>query len=217
MRTITTLCTSHSEQGLCNAAELLNILEEIGPSVIFEELRPADFDLYHGDGSKQTLEIRAIRSYLIGRKVQQVPVDDWEAPENFGPHIRALDEFVESRSPEYCTTMDDIHRMQAESGFRYLNSQDFISHISKSEQLYKETVSKYGNDLAKSNLATWNDLMCKRDRSMLENIYAFCQETDFKDGVFLVGAAHISAIADGIESRMKKQPNLVTWKRWNRA
>lgn len=215
MGRITLICTTHRESGKCNVHELVKILLAVGPEVIFEEIRPADIESSYADESKCNLEMRAIREYLKGRKAQQVPVDDYETLKGFGPYMRALDEFVESRSGAYCDAMDEIYRKQFELGFSYLNSSAFVSSIKKSERLYQETVSKYGNDLAKIKLSEWNDQIRKRDASMLENIYRYCQRTDFMEGAFLVGAGHMSSILDGIERRVKDQLTLVTWRFWN--
>jgi pheromone shutdown protein TraB len=212
---ITLICTAHRASGKCNEHELVKILLAVGPEVIFEEIRPADLESSYADESKHTLEMRAIREYLKDRKAQQVPVDDYEMPEGFEPYMRALGDFVESRNGEYRDAMEERFRKQFELGFSYLNSSAFVSSIKESERLYQETVSKYGNDLARSKLSTWNDLIRKRDASMLGNIYKFCQRTDFMEGVFLVGAGHMSSIKDEIERRMNDQPTLVTWRFWN--
>lgn len=216
MGRITLVCTAHTENGLCNENELLEILQAIGPDVIFEELRSADFDAFYGDKSKHTLEMRAVTRYLKSKKARQVPVDDYEAPKDFGPKIVALDKFVEWKSREYCVVIDEMKRMKAEFGFSYLNSPNFVSHANRSDQLYREAVSTYGNDAAKSMLSMWNEQVRKRDSSMLENIYEFCRKCEFVEGVFLVGAGHMSAIVEGIQVRMKEQPTLVAWKFWNR-
>ena len=215
MGRITLVCTAHREDGKCNQHELLKILLALAPEVIFEEIRPGNFESLYSDASKYSLEMRAIEDYLKVRKARQVPVDDYEMPEDFGPHMRALEEFVASRSGEYADVMEEIFRKQFELGFSYLNSSEFISSCKESERLYQETVYNYGNDLAKSKLAEWNYQLRKRDTSMLENIYSFCRRIDFMEGVFLVGAAHMSSIMGGIELRMKDQPPIVTWRYWS--
>jgi hypothetical protein len=215
MGRITLVCTAHREMGKCNDHELLRILLAVGPEVIFEEIRPVDFEWSYADESKHNVEMRAIKEYLKVRKARQVPVDDYEIPEGFGPHMRALEEFVVSRSGSYRDAIDEMSRKQFELGFSYLNSSAFISSNKESERLYQEAVNKYGNDLAKSKLAEWNDHVRKRDAAMLENVYRFCQQTDFMDGMFLVGAGHMASMLDGIERRMRDQPTVATWRFWN--
>ncbi len=216
MGRITLVCTAHVEVGLCNENELVGILQAVDPDVIFEELRSADFDSFYGDTSKHTLEMRAITSFLKSRQVRQVPVDNYEFPESFGPKLRALERFVESRSREYCAVIDEMHQMKFEFGFRYLNSPNFVAHVKKSEHLYEQAVITYGNDAAHKLHLTWNEQMRNRDSSMLENIYAFCRKSDFMNGVFLVGAGHMPAIVEGIENRMNEQSSPIDWKFWNR-
>lgn len=215
MGRISLVCTAHRESGQCNEHELVKILLAVGPEVIFEEIRPGDFESSYVDESKYSVEMRAIKKYLKVRKARQVPIDDYEMPEDFWPQMRALEEFVASRSGAYSDAMEKMFRKQFEQGFSYLNSSEFISSIKESDRLYQEAIYKYGNDLAKCKLAEWNDQIGKRDASMLENIYSFCQRTDFMEGVFLVGAGHMSSIMDGIERRMKDQPSVVTWRFWN--
>ncbi len=150
MRRITLVCTAHREIGKCNEHELVKILLAVGPEVIFEEIRPGDFESSYADESKYNVEMRAIKEYLKVRKARQVPVDDYETPEGFGSYMRALEEFVASRSGAYRDAIDEMSRKQFELGFSYLNSSAFISSIKESERLYQEAVYKYGNDLAKS-------------------------------------------------------------------
>src|SRR5207247_836585 len=176
---ITLVCTAHIENGLCNENELLKILQAVGPDVIFEEIRPSDFDSYYSHKSKHTLEMRAITKYLKVRPARQVPVDDYEVPESFGRNIHVLDKFVESRSREYCAVMDEMHQMKCEFGFRYLNSPNFVAHIRKSDQLFEETVFKYGGDDLKELLSMWNEQLHRRDNSMLENVFGFCRKSTF--------------------------------------
>lgn len=214
MGQITLICATHRESGKCNVNELIKILQSVGPEVIFDEIRSADFESSYSDESKHTLEMRAIREYLKGRKAQQIPVDDYEATEGFGPHIRALEGFVASRSGAYSDVMDEICQKQFELGFNYLNSSALVSSIKQSERLYQEIISKYGNDHAKNKLSELNDLIRERDASMLENIYRYCGGSDFMEGAFLVGAGHLPSILDGIERRMNVQQTIVAWRFW---
>lgn len=215
MGRITLVCSAHRESGECNKNELLKILMTVGPDVIFEEIRPGDFESFYADESKYSVEMRAIKEYMKGRKARQVSVDDYDMPSAFVPYMRALEEFVASRSGAYRDVVDEMDRKKYELGFSYLNSSEFISRIKESERLYHDTVFKHGNDLAKSKLEEWNSQIRRRDASMLENIYRFCQQTDFIEGVLLVGAGHMSSIMDGIEHRMKDQPTVVAWRFWN--
>lgn len=215
MKRITLVGTVHRQAGRCNEQELENILFEINPEVIFEEIRPADFKSFYGDDSKYTMEMRAIKKYLWSRKVHQEPVDSYEIPEGFAPRVHALDKFVESRCGEYRSLMDEIDDKMFSLGYAYLNGQEFYAHIRKSERLYFDTVHAYGNDLARTTLSEWNDQLRMRDDSMLGSICQFCQKTNFTEAAFLIGAGHLPSIVEVIESRMKDLCDSVLWSFWN--
>lgn len=216
MGRITLVCTTHKEKGQCNELELIRILETICPDVIFEEMRPLDFASYYTDRSRSTLETRAISKYAKILPVRQIPVDDYEFSENFGREMLALDEFVESQSNEYSAIQDRIHWLSCEYGFKYLNGPDCTSHLKYSEKLYEKIISHHGNAHAKNLLSRWNDRKRRREESMLDNIYSFCRNNTFTEGVFLVGVGHKLSIVEGIENRGQNEINLVDWKIWNR-
>lgn len=215
MRRITLVCTTHTAIGLCDENELVKILQAIGPEVIFEELRPTDFDSLYSDKSKHTLEMRAITAYLRIGTARQVPVDEYEQLVGSRDAMRTLNRLVESRCREYCDVMDQIQQMQFEFGFAYLNSPTFVAHIKRSERLFEETVLKYGDGESKELHARFREQLHYRDSSMLRNIYEFCRKNDFMEGVFLVGAGHMTSIIEGIQNRMAQEAGIVEWRFWN--
>ena len=213
---ITLVCTMHRERGLCSEHELLKILETIGPDVFFEEIRQSDFDSHYRDRSRSTLETRTVSRYLKVKSAQQVPVDDYVIPESFLRDMGILSDYVESRSAEYRAVEAKIHQMALDLGFRYLNSPEFMAHRKYADELFEEVITMSGSDELRKLLSTWNDQLRRREDSMMENIYDFCRKSSFTEGVFLVGAGHMSSIVQDIEGRMQKETNLVDWKFWSR-
>jgi hypothetical protein len=216
VRRITLVCTVHNEMGLCNEDKLMGILEEVGPDVIFEEMRQSDFVSYYRDKSKHTLETRTVGRYLEDRPARQVPVDDFVIPEGFRIDMDILFDYVESNNDEYCSLIAERYQKTNRLGFRYLNSPEFEALSKRSRELFEKTIVLSKIDSLKKLLSTWNDHLRRRDDSMLENIYDFCRKNSFTEGVFLVGAEHMSSITEDIASRMKTAANLVDWKFWNR-
>src|SRR5271168_1722815 len=97
MHKITLVCSSHRENGFCNAGELLKILRAFEPEIIFEEVRPSDFDSYN----KWSLEGHALTKYREFKSFQRVPVDKYDMPRDlFAETQRVLDR-VEQTSREY--------------------------------------------------------------------------------------------------------------------
>lgn len=203
MGRITLVGTAHRESGLCNESELIRILEAIGPDVIFEEIRPSDFEAYYRDKSKHTLEMRAVYRYLKVKPARQVPVDDYVFPGSFPRDIARLEEYVQANCIEYCELMDEISQKKHLLGFRYLNSPEFEAMNKRANESYERTVAMSGSEELKKTLSIYNEQMRRRDASMVENIHEFCRKNPFTAGVFLVGAGHLPAILEEMASRTR--------------
>ena len=198
MGRITLVCTVHNERGLCNENELLRILEAIGPEVIFEEIRPSDFQSYYADKSKHTLEMRTVGRYLKRKTGRQVPVDDFVIPEGFRRDLDILFDYVESNNIEYSELIAERDQKTHHLGFRYLNSPEFKALSKNVCESFEKFIAKSGRDDLKKSLLTWNDMMRRRENSMLKNIYDFCRNSPFTEGMFLVGAGHMSSVCENI-------------------
>lgn len=201
MGRITLVGTAHRDSGLCNESELLTILEAIGPEVIFEEIRPSDFEAAYRDRSKHTLEMRAIGRYLKAKPARQVPIDDYVIPDGFHREAAKLEDYVVASCPEYCALMDEISEKKHLLGFRFLNSQEFAALSKRANESYERAIAMSGSEDLKKSLSIFNEQMRRRDASMVANIHAFCRTNSFTAGAFLVGAGHLSAILQEMESR----------------
>src|SRR6267154_1171958 len=152
------------------------------PDVIFEEIRPSDFESHYRDKSKHTLEMRTVSRYLKVRSAQQVPVDDYGIPESFRRDMGILSDYVKLRSAEYCAAEAKTHQMAFDRGFRYLNSPEFMVHRKYADELLEEVTAMSGRDDLQKLLSTWNDQVRRREDSMLKNIYDFCRKSAFTEG-----------------------------------
>ena len=114
MATISIVSTMHSELGQCNVDELVRILDYLSPEVIFEEIRPSDFESRYDNEALHSLEMRAIKKYLKIKPVVQVPVDDYAALDGVGSASNSLFEYASLNSREH----RELMRVQDK---RYLN------------------------------------------------------------------------------------------------
>jgi hypothetical protein len=203
MGKITLVGTAHREDGLCNEGELLKILEAISPDVIFEEIRPSDFEARYRDTSKHTLEMRAVGRYLKTKPARQVPVDDYVVPDGFLRDMAQMEEYVQTCGAEYCELMDKMGEKKHLLGFRFLNSPEFEALNKRVNESYERAIAASGREDLKKTLSIYNEQMRRRDAAMVENIHDFCRNTPFREGVFLVGAGHMPAILEEIESRTR--------------
>lgn len=212
-RNVTVVFSSHGECGLCCAEELLKILRAIEPSVIFEELRPADSAAHYA--ANKLLEIRATTQYRQFRPCQQVPVDRFELrPEQL---LRLKDEFdqlldyVGDASEEYQRLDAEHFDNRATHGFGYLNSGSFALREARMLFIENEQVRLLGNPAIARVLEQWRQFNRAREIAMVASIYEYCRENVFERAVFLVGAAHRAGIVAQVRDLAKVDARLVNW------
>jgi hypothetical protein len=215
-RNITLVCSSHRESGLCNAGELLRILRAIEPEVIFEEIRPSDFDSYYK--TKWSLEAQAITKYREYKLFQQVPVDRYEMPENLLVEIKrdfdSVFDCVAQASREYRLLDEKSGNSARRYGFQYLNSVAFATMTARMSEIEDEIISKTGDQRLIRGLEKWRRLIQRRELEMVGNIYEYCGENVFNAGVFLVGAAHKMGTVKEIEKYASTEADLIDWNFW---
>jgi len=214
MHKITLVCSLHRESGLCNPAELLEILRAIEPDVVFEEMLPSDYDSYYKHGTKLNLESQAITRYREFKSFQQVPVDRYDMPRSLLVEIkRDFDSVVArvaQRSQEYQELSEAIYSAP-QLGFRHLNSAAFAAMMARSFEIEEKTIAETGDQGLIRGLETWRRANQRRELAMIGNIYQYCRENVFDTGVFLVGAAHKKGMVKAIEERASTDPELIDW------
>jgi hypothetical protein len=207
MRKITLVCSSHRENGLCNAQELLRLLRAINPDVIFEEVRQSDFALYN-TGS---LEGQSATRFLAFKSFQRVPVDLYDMLPNFRALTDSVLDFVDQTSHEYRLLQDQRDNAAQLNGFTNLNSAAFAKVMSRMSAIEEETINSAGDPELVRALATWRQVMQGREKAMVDSIYRYCRESIFDTGVFLVGAAHRSGLVKAIEELSIAEADLIEW------
>jgi hypothetical protein len=208
MRKITLVCSSHRENGLCSAQELLRLLRAIDPEVIFGEAPQSDVDFYN----PRSLEGQAATRFFAFGSCQRVPVDRYDMASNFRALTDSVFDYVEQYSHEYLFLQDQRDTAAQLNGFAYLNSAAFANLMSRISAIEAETINSVGNPELVRALATWRQVMQGREKAMVDNIYRYCRENIFDTGVFLVGAAHRSGIVKAIEDLSHADADLIEWK-----
>ena len=212
MRSITLISTVHAEKGVCTVAELLRSLESFQPEVIFLEIPRSDFDEYSKQMDRWNLEYKAVNLYLethIDTKL--VPVDVHELPEDFWPNNQRLHERVEALSSEYRMLMDQNAQHIARHGFAYLNSRFVVEFWSKLDAIMDEVVDKTGEEELQRALQVRKDVNEHRETEMMKNIQKHSEAHEFNTGMFLVGAAHGSAIIENSSNPALTNPAVIAW------
>jgi hypothetical protein len=212
MHRITLICSAHRENGLCNAAELLRILRAIEPEVVFQEVRPSEFDFLYKRGS---VEAHAIARYREFKSSQWVPVDRYDIPANLLAEIKEeLDyvfDYVGQASPEYRLLNEENDDSVRQRGFRYLNSVACASVNTRMSEIEDMAIMGTGNEDLIGGLGKWRHFVQSREVEMVRNIYNYCRENVFETGALLVGAAHKAAIVSEVKKYSGTEADLINW------
>lgn len=216
MHKITLVCSTHRENGLCNARELLRILEAIGPNISFEEIRPQDFESYCKHGPKSSVEAQALEGYLRIRSFRRVPVDQYEMPTTSIADLKleldSLLDYVHQASREY-QLLDEQNQESAHArGFFYLNSAACETSMMKLAELEDKVIGDTGDYRLAGILQRWREFNRRREREMIDRIYQHSRSSASDTAVFLVGAAHKAGIVKEIERYSTVDAGLIDWR-----
>jgi hypothetical protein len=129
----------------------------------------------------------------------------------FRAAITAAFSHVQNASPEYISLLNQQDDGIEQMGFAYLNSADFLRFNSRLVEIEDETINRSENPGFVAALATWRQIMYRREQAMIDNLYRYAREAFFERGVFLVGAAHCSGIIQGIRDSSHVETDLIEW------
>ncbi|MCL2722706.1 MAG: hypothetical protein FWD47_15360 [Treponema sp.] len=208
MHNIILMGSYHADKGNCNHTELLRIIENIKPDVIFEEKPSLYYDFYYKDKTRSCLESDAINLYLENNSLIQILVDDEVIlPEN----SKYLYEQIEKRSGNYRNLIDTNSYRVSKYGFKYLNSVDYLNYHQVLENEIEETLKFINNDKLFLIRKAWLEWEEKRDNEMMKKIYNYSKSNNYNIGIFLVGAAHRASIIKKIPVYNTKESKTLNW------
>lgn len=209
MYNITLVCTRHKEIGACNSTELLKIIEEYQPEVIFEELAPSIYAACYeyncwGLTSMTTLETDAIKVYRQYHDVKHIPALSTTEMLN---DLHSMQRMVANRSLDVLA--DNLISLMGIYGFPFLNSDEGEQQADKLKALEKSTLN---NDEIFSR--AWQGVD-NYEYDMLQNIYQYSAENHFNQALMFIGAAHRKTITKKIKEYRSKHPLKLNWSFYN--
>lgn len=211
VRNMRLLCTVHRENGSCNADNLFSMLTAIDPDVIFEEIRPEEFDAYYKLHTKKMLETEAVQRFLELKPVPHLPVDDFDSSEELFTEVNDLFAFVEENSEDYLDMSEQRSLLAYSQGFAYLNSSRCADLTKTIREIFEGTVVASGDPGLGRILEKWNSMNAKREEAMLRNIHRYSRNNEFRRGVVLVGAAHRETFMGTVERHPAQSGIELTW------
>ncbi len=217
MYNITLVFTRHAELGMCNPSQLVTIIEQIRPEVIFEELSLSNFSKCYELNNLITLETSAIKEYLKSNNVIQVPVDTFPLPEDYDYDVGHMNRKLTSgntyESQVLCDLLDRQAQLIHNYGFPFLNSQENIKYF-ESFDILKERIL---TNINIENLFRINrmdkEVVRKREFEIVENIYNFTKDNNYKTALMFIGSGHGKSIFDVIHELEPLQSLKINWKR----
>ncbi len=202
--------TFHEEEGPTTSENLLEILERIGPEVIFLEIPTAALDDYL-DGTRSNLESVAVRRYSEEREVALVAVDLPTPTAAFFRDSESLFDRVERTSPEYRYLMDLHRQHRLASGFAYLNSSLCSRLWTDVYEVTRAVVHQLDDPRLRKLHQSWVTTHESRDLAMLRRIREYSEAEPFENGALLVGAAHRHSMIRALEQTAAGLPEI----RWD--
>ncbi|GEP94510.1 hypothetical protein [Chitinophaga cymbidii] len=216
MHNITLIGTRHAECGKCNSDELYQIIGNIQPEVIFEEIPPSFFDAYYINKTRNNLETDAINKYSETHKVKQIPVDCDNVPsesffQDHGYMLKRIEGLIDINGFNYRSLVDSNWAYVQKYGFKYLNS---VCCINMNDEIYN-TIEKSLQILNNGKLFQTHQLMSeineKRETVMLQNIYKYSEGHSYDKAIFILGAGHRKSIMQKIQKYQRSEELKLNW------
>jgi len=134
-----------------------------------------------------------------------------------GPQTPISIHYTDKESPiakgstDWTTINEEHYNSVYRYGFEYLNSSACATMMARLSEIEEKTIIGTRDAELIRGLERWRDAIQRREREMIGNIYEYCRENVFDTGVFLVGAAHKTAIVKEIEKHASTKAVLVNW------
>lgn len=217
MHDITLNCTVHNEGGRCNPEELCEVIKQIKPDIIFEELSYSNFDeFYHRQTQRHTLETDAIKKYLSDYDIKHIPVDTYSPPKYYHEQLdRLYNKVVRSNMIPDCrrlqNMLDDNVALMGRGGLSYLNSALNNERMKAVSILTDQILEVIANEELFRIRELEKEVIEKREIEMLANIYAYSEKHAFNKALFLIGCGHRESIIKKIAKSHATQELNFTW------
>lgn len=210
MYNITLISTVHKEYGNCNSNELLKIIENIRPDVIFLEAQKDNFSRYAQMIFSQfgifneRLEIKAIQKYSQNHTFEYVPVLDIGLSDEFETKIKIV-----SDNKDLQRLLDNYNFLETNGGFQFLNCEESIALQEEMREVENRIIN---NKIMQQRVKASID---EYENSMLHNIYTFCNNKSFNMAIFMCGAAHRKSIIEKIGEYVENSETELNWTFYN--
>lgn len=211
---ITLIATRHKENGQCTSNALFDIIKQIAPDVIFEEVPPSKFDALYSGLLQDSLETHTIKRYLEKQPIYHIPVDAEidEITDNLAKSdYNAMVNIFGRYSSEYSNLYNQRQLIADEKGFPYLNSNDWTLLSKHLDMIEEQVIKSFHNEELTRRYNDWINILDFRDNQMISNIYKYVNANKCEKGLFIVGVEHRRKIIDKIQELEIKHYSKLDW------
>jgi hypothetical protein len=204
MKRITLLGTDHEETGKCNIAELYNLLLEIKPDMLFNEIPVGIFSAIMDEHKfYDTVEVSAVRKYLEKYPVRHIPVD-----------MVKLDNTVLDYEDKISNTninqfYDRIKKMYRENGFPWINTKEHDALLTEWHKQHRGYFTHTEPSLFDEYQRSYTYHFVTREETILNNIHN-CAE-DYTNGILLIGGYHRPTLISKIKELTNTKKTDIAW------
>jgi len=214
MSSIVLIATRHSNSGLCNSDELLKIIADIAPDVIFEEIPGDKFKAVYDSPRDLTLETSAIKRYLQKDPIDHFGVDlviDHPTENFFRNEMKLFFGLARYDSEEYCDLLQELEDNTQLYGFPYLNGEECASLLTRIRALEASILEQRNDNALIERYFHWLRFIKSREEEMVRNIYNHYRNRKYEKGLLLVGAEHRQPIIEKIKVREATSEQKIDW------
>ena len=213
MYNITFLSSCHIEIGYCNSMELYKIIDKISPDVIFEELDEESYNDHYGQQGPYSTETKAIYMYLQYNNIKHIPVDTYDM-KNFSKDDKIyMDSIISDNNIEYRNLLETQMKLLYFYGYNFLNSEECSALILKLQKIEKTVQEQLSDDKLKNIYKLWIEVNDKREHEMIKNLYKYCRDNTFNNGILITGADHRNSLIKIIQNYSDDDIN-IKWDYW---
>lgn len=205
MYNITLICTKDVEFGKCNSNELLNLIEENRPDIIFEELSQTSYkECYEQD--RKTLVSTAIKMYMEHSKIKHIPVVSTELSSDVYEK-----DAINKQHRYYSSIISRLYFLTTKHGFNFLNSVYCDNVFGDVARIEQEITENSTNDILLHIYTKANESIDNYENSIIENIYNYSSNIQYNSAVVLIGAWHRKSMIQKIKEYDKNEKFKLNW------
>ena len=217
MYDITLVCTQHKESRICNSLELHNIIKQISPEIIYEELSYSHFNESYKQERLIRLETNTVKEYLKNYIIKHIPVYTYQLPLNYYEDLdRMYNELLYTKMTYESHTLRNLLEKQAAliylNGFCFLNNDENLKHFEEFNFL-NETIL---NSLNYENLLPIHrlekEMIEKREYQIIKDIYNFNKINSYETALMFIGSGHGKSIFNVINEFERRETIKLNWK-----